>query len=201
MVRYRTHDISDERLARNVQEGRFVDECFAELHRRWNGQLFAHFRYRGFPLEECLDLTQVVWTRVFTFIEQFHGENFKSWLFKIADSTRKNKIRNLKAQKRQATMVEIDSSDETDRPVEILDPRPLPSVHLLQGEQLEALHKAIKKLSPRKRQCVLLRVQGHKTWEIAVLLKITEGAVKAHLHQARKQLAEELGPLFGGVGF
>ena len=68
---------------------------------------------------------------------------------------------------------------------------------LLEKERREKLTEAVKRLPPQMQRCVQLRIQkGLAMAEIAAVMRISVNTVKAHLHQARKVLKEELGQHF-----
>ena len=56
------------------------------------------------------------------------------------------------------------------------------------------LQRALRALSPAQRAAVVLfYYEDHPVGEVASLMACSEGAVKTHLHRARKHLAEALG--------
>ena len=56
------------------------------------------------------------------------------------------------------------------------------------------LQRALRELSPAQRTAVVLfYYEDHPVGEVASLMACSEGAVKTHLHRARKHLAEALG--------
>ena len=93
--------------------------------------------------------------------------------------------------------------------VEALDPaRPLadPSPGAEQAVLLERLRgrvrRAVGALPPRQREVVMLKVFSEMTYrEVAAAMELSEGAVKAHLHQAvsnlRRRMAEPREPAKG----
>ena len=64
---------------------------------------------------------------------------------------------------------------------------------LLEKERRDKLDEAIQSLPPQMRRCVQLRViKMLSLAEIAAVMHISINTVKAHLHQAKKALKEEL---------
>ena len=56
------------------------------------------------------------------------------------------------------------------------------------------LQRALRGLSPAQRTAVILfYYEDHPVGEVASLMECSDGAVKTHLHRARKRLAEVLG--------
>lgn len=59
-----------------------------------------------------------------------------------------------------------------------------------------AIERAIAKLRPEYRSCILLRhVEDRSYEEIAETLGLPLGTVKTYIHRARAELQRELGPL------
>jgi RNA polymerase sigma-70 factor (ECF subfamily) len=56
------------------------------------------------------------------------------------------------------------------------------------------LYDAIRQLTPRQGECIVLHyLLDHSVADIAEILAINEGTVKAHLHNGRRRLEEVLG--------
>jgi RNA polymerase sigma-70 factor (ECF subfamily) len=67
----------------------------------------------------------------------------------------------------------------------------------LKDERAQVLRQELYKLPAQMRGCIFLRAyQGLKVREIAIILRISEGTVKAHLFQARQRLHEVLADYF-----
>ncbi len=65
--------------------------------------------------------------------------------------------------------------------------------HISQEEKLD-LYAAVERLPEKQRVAVILKYfQDLKISEISAVMDIPEGSVKAYLHQARKNLREDLG--------
>ena len=88
---------------------------------------------------------------------------------------------------------EDEGRDEVD-PMEVVpDPGASPRDHLLAKEAGRRLSRALERLSPRQRAVFVLRHQEELTLkEIARMLELEEGTVKAHLHRAVTMLRKEL---------
>jgi RNA polymerase sigma factor (sigma-70 family) len=69
-----------------------------------------------------------------------------------------------------------------------------PSHHEVESASRVDLQRALRLLSPAQRAVVVLYYyEDCPIGEVATLMEISEGAVKTHLHRARKNLAEALG--------
>ncbi|MNC31565.1 RNA polymerase sigma-E factor [compost metagenome] len=69
-----------------------------------------------------------------------------------------------------------------------------PESLLLQREQKERIEQILSRLAPANRQLILLKYEMGLTYkEIAALLGISEGTVKASLYRARQQFQQFYG--------
>jgi RNA polymerase sigma-70 factor, ECF subfamily len=60
----------------------------------------------------------------------------------------------------------------------------------------ESIEKAIARLRPEYRACIILRhVEDYSYDEIAEIVKLPLGTVKTYIHRARQELREYLGDL------
>lgn len=196
-------DDPDAPLVAALRSGEGVDEPFRCLAEDFAPRLERLFRGRGYSPEECEDLIQETLTRVFTTVRTFGGQcRFSSWVYVVAMSLHKNEIRARSAGMRRGTEVCLDAPrQERERgrggpgfPTDAGAPDPLEVA--LGKERVAALERALARLPPRMRRCVQLRVQEYTLAEIATLMKLSVGAVKAHLHHARRRLADELAGLY-----
>lgn len=65
---------------------------------------------------------------------------------------------------------------------------------VLANERQQVMLDAIRRLSPRQRDCLLLRCYlGLSEAETATTLRIKSGSVKTHMHRALKKLAASIG--------
>lgn len=187
------------RLIEEIQAGIRVEENFAELFRRFRPAVHNYFARKWFTSEEARDLTQDVFLRVFKRIGTFRRESrFERWLWEIVTNIYFNEIRRRKTEKRRGFEVPLETNPHEDGGLtpasSIPDDEPSPEDFLLMRENFEKLRAAIQKLPDQMRRCCLLRYQqGLKYRHIAEVMKISIETVKAHLHQARKRLIDELG--------
>lgn len=76
--------------------------------------------------------------------------------------------------------------------VEVHDPAPNPEVGLAQGQRVERLRRAIRRLPLVYRQVIMLSLEGLGYGEIAEVLGISESNVGVRLTRARQILREGL---------
>jgi RNA polymerase sigma-70 factor (ECF subfamily) len=176
------------------------DETFEPLYKRHYRQVVAFFSRRGFSPQDSHDLTQDTFFRVFKGIGEFRRDSrFERWLFEIAANVYRNELRRKAAGKREGRteslddVMERDPSIVSDGPGAGASDSPSPLDEVIAGERVEAMRRVVAGMPTKMRRCVFLRFeQGLKYREIAVVLKISVDTVKAHLHQARQRLKQEL---------
>lgn len=142
--------------------------------------------------EEVADLTQEAFIKAFTSLASFNEEYaFSTWLFKIATN---NSIDYIRRKKLQTFSIDkpIESKD-SDYTFEIPDSTYEADNELILGQRKKFLDDAISSLPPRYRQVIILRhVEEKEYQEIADLLKLPLGTVKAHIFRARELLYKKL---------
>jgi RNA polymerase sigma-70 factor (ECF subfamily) len=177
--------------------------AFRELFQRYQRPVWRFFARRGFGSEECDDLTQETFVRVYTGMDGFRGEaRFETWLFRIATNTYRKSLRYGAAQMRAGQEVSLqdpeggvrndaEAAANADFPGAAPVRQPLEDV--LGREQRRALLSAVAELPDQMRRCVVMRLyQGLAYKEIAVVMQVSIETVKAHLFQARKRLKAAL---------
>ncbi len=161
-------------------------------------------RLRGFLLKRGAgdfvdDLIQDTLRRVFAHGGRFTNEPaLHGFVLRVAENVWKTWYGQ---QKRQAVasgggcIGAEEGEGERATPLETaLSVEPVALTRLLDEEQRRLLRQAIETLPPKGRRCVMLRVYHERSIEeIANLLRISVGAVKAHLHQSKEKLAAKLG--------
>jgi RNA polymerase sigma-70 factor, ECF subfamily len=185
------------------------DRTFRQLFDRYHRPLWRFFARRGCPPEQCDDLTQETFLRVYTSRDGFRGEaRFETWLYRIAINSHRKSLRYGAAQMRAANEVPLETPGGVRAEAEAagtgfpcgaqVNGGPLEQV--LADERRRILAAAIDGLPDQMRRCVLLRVyQGLAYKEIAVVMQVSIETVKAHLFQARKRLKDELAGHFESV--
>jgi RNA polymerase sigma-70 factor, ECF subfamily len=185
------------------------EEGFRLLFDRFYGPLFRFFAGRGFSTEECQDLIQETFLRVYRGIEDFRGNTrWEHWLFRIAANTAVKMVRHRAAAKRVGPVVSWEAMDGEDpsSPAASGSPGdaevPASLRRLLDKERNELLRQAITGLPAQMRRCVRLRIfQDLDYEEIADILQISPSTVKVQLFKARKRLQIELEDFFTDFDF
>ena len=187
-----------------LREGAGREESFRSLFERFYWPLFRFFERRGFSREECQDLIQETFFRVYRGIGAFRGDSrLEHWFFRIAANTASKAVRHRAAAKRAGREVPCEEKDVGDSPPTAAagSPRgadaPAPLRELLGKEMRELLTQTVDGMPAQMRRCVRLRVfQDLDYDEIAEILQIATATVKVQLFKARKRLKIELGEVF-----
>lgn len=169
------------------------EEDFRRLFDLFYPRLVHFFARRGFPPQDCLDLTQETFLGIYKGIGSFRRDSrFETWLFSIATNAWRKRLRWGVAGKREGQEVPLEPAGNAPPA-----PEPPADAEMLRRERSCRLREAVDKLPDQMRRCLVLRVyQEMKYREIAALLRLSPETVKVHLFQARKRLREELGPYF-----
>jgi RNA polymerase sigma-70 factor (ECF subfamily) len=184
-------------LVERIQAGIDYQRSCEQLYRLFRQRVHGFFAARGFSFDECKELTQETFIRVFGGISGLqHPNRFASWLFEIAGNVYRNELRRRGAAKRDASeesiegMVESRAQGRPDALGALRSTDPGPLDRALREEDLARLRCGLEQLPPQMRRCLYLRLyQGLMYREIASVLRISIDTVKSHLHQAQKRLA------------
>ena len=190
---------SVQKIIEELQAGISVEENFRQLCEIWHRPLYHFFSKRGFPPQDCLDLTQETFLGIYRGIGSFRRDaRFETWLFTVATNAFRKRLRAGAADKRSGEEVSLEGGED-DRGLEerAADDGPMPGEGMLQRERTRLLRDAIERLPEQMRKCLVLRVYHEMKYrEIATVLKLSPETVKVHLFQARRRLQADLGDYF-----
>ena len=188
-----------EQAVRDLRIGKRADDSFDFLFRRFSAPLLRQLISWGANIDEARDLNQEIFQRIFQSVDSFQGgnhlfESWVGWIWKIARTTWLRSGRYKRAAKRQLHFGLQEGIDEIGeqaaRPPAQLD-------RVLAQEARQMVRDAIDELPEQELKCVILYYyQGMRTREVAVILRIAQGTVKAHLNHARAKLKKRLGEYF-----
>jgi len=187
-------NLPDADVVALAQQGR--EPAYRELIRRYERPVFSLVYRMVRDRELAEDLTQDTFIKVLSHIDKYRSEfKFSSWLFKISNNVAIDHLRRRQldtvsmdgsphatnADLTDATSFELPTQDET--PLQELEAREL-------GSEIE---RAIGRLRPEYRACILLRHVEDKSYEeIAATLDLPLGTVKTYIHRARHELRKLL---------
>ena len=137
--------------------------------------------------QEAQDITQEVYVRAWRALPSFRGEaRVRSWLYRIALNACLNRKRRLRKElhivDREDPFHGLASTDVPD-----------PASEAVRRDRNEFIWATVDRLSEKYRLVITLFYRNELSYgEIASLLDVPLGTVKAHLHRARKALAKLL---------
>lgn len=173
---------SSVNLVRRALDGdRFA---LTQLHRQYNGMVYAIAFSRTHDSGMADDITQEVFVLVMTRLDQLKTpEAFPGWLRTMAHRT------SINFSIRRKKHLEL-----LDCGLRVGDPRLMePSEHLLLEEKRNATRSAVARLGDLDREAVeLFYFKGLSLIEMSDQLHTPIGTVKRRLHVARKRLADKL---------
>lgn len=142
--------------------------------------------------EPVEDLTQEVFIKAFGSLRSFNEEYaFSTWLYKIATNSSIDYIR-----KRKLSTISIDkpvATEESDFRFELPDSTFAPDKHIIQRQRAFLIEEAIEMLPEKYKRVIVLRHREEREYaEIARMLKLPIGTVKAHIFRARELLYKYL---------
>ncbi len=146
--------------------------------------------------EDARDLSQEAFVKAYESLARFRGDSrFYTWFYRILVNCcfdfRKRRIRI--DGMTVAPLTDPDTGREVDRPIAATGRDSNPLEALRQTELGEKIREAVGALTPQQRTAFVLKNdQGLQIKEIAKIMRVAEGTVKAHLHWAVKSLQEKL---------
>lgn len=142
--------------------------------------------------EEAEDIAQEAFLRLHRALPSFRGESsISTWLYRTVSRLAIDHLR--REQIKRKLFFFRHANDEADPMEMVPDPAASPQDQVVAAESGRRLAQALKLLSPRQRAVFTLRHQEEMTLkEIASVLELEEGTVKAHLHRAVHLLRKEL---------
>jgi RNA polymerase sigma-70 factor (ECF subfamily) len=142
------------------------------------------------------DLAQETFIKVLNGIKSYRPEfKFSSWIFKVANNTAIDQLR-----KRSLDTLSLDgapnatTSDAVARTaLQVRADGESPLQEVVSRELGTAIERAIGRLRPEYRACIVLRhVEGYGYEQIADMLDLPLGTVKTYIHRARNELRDSL---------
>ena len=188
-------ELSDPAVVVEARKG--SEAAYRELLSRYERPVFSLIFRMVRDRETAEDLSQETFIKVLNNLDRYSPEfKFSSWLFKIAnnltiDHLRRRRVDTISiegapdavtSESAKATSIAVVSVGES--PLEELESRELGT----------AIERAIGKLRPEYRACIMLRHVEDKSYEeIAEIVKLPLGTVKTYIHRARHELRAALG--------
>ena len=180
----------DSRLIKAALAGN--DSAYSQLMRKYHDAIFSFIFRMVHDHEQVEDLTQEAFIKAFSSLKNFNEEfAFSTWLYKIATN---NCIDYIRRRKLQTYSIDkpIESKD-SDYTFELPDDSYEADKELISGQRARLLQEAIDQLPEKYRRVIMLRHSEERSYEeIAKMLRIPIGTVKAHIFRARELLYKQL---------
>jgi RNA polymerase sigma-70 factor (ECF subfamily) len=168
------------------------EDAFREILERYRGPIYNLCYRMSRNGEDARDLAQEVFIKVFNLLDRFdESYAFSSWLFRIAtnhciDHLRRNRLRFL-------SLEGATGADGEEYELQVPDGGPEPDTVLQRKEAVEKLAEVIAELPPHYKAITLLRHDQQLSYEeIADILGLPLGTVKARIHRARNLVQQML---------
>lgn len=183
-----------------AQARRGEESAFAELLRRYRAPVFNLCLRMLKNRDDAEDVAQDVFIKVFAMLDRYDERYaFRSWLFKISanqciDFIRKNRVKMLsldEPMQYRGEEIERQFPDDGATPDETLESKELGTLLL----------DVTAELPPHYRSMIVLRHQEQMSYEeIAQVMDLPLGTVKARIHRARAMMKDKLLRRRGGLG-
>ena len=180
----------DDQLVKRAIGG--DEQAYRELVDKYERALYFHILKMIKDKEQVEDLVQETFVKAFDNLKSYSTNYaFSTWLYRIAtnhtiDYLRKKKLQTMsidepvKTKEGDMRMQLPDESAETDRKI-------------IRKQRQSMVREAIKDLPPKYRRVIEMRHMEEKSYqEIADILDLPLGTVKAHIFRARELLYKSL---------
>ncbi len=167
-------------------------KAFADLEGRYRPAIF-HIVYKIVRDKETTDdLVQETFMKAFASLASYRSEyRFSTWLYKIAANCSIDFLR-----KKRIKALSLDQEIETGEgkvEIEVADYSYHPEREMVRKQQRISIDEAINSLPEKYRDVIVYRHKEDKSYEeIADLLHIPVGTVKARIFRARELLKKKL---------
>jgi RNA polymerase sigma-70 factor (ECF subfamily) len=158
---------------------------FARLFEEHSATIYNYvLRMVGDP-DRAADIAQDTFIKAYRKLDTLSdATSTRSWLYRIATNTAIDEIR------RRRLLAPLDTDDA---PFDRADERPGPEAQVLAGSLDERVQRALLRLRPNHRQCLLLSdLDDMSPMQIADVMGISYGAVRTLLCRARGEMRRAL---------
>lgn len=200
---------TEERLIEACRQGdREAFRQLFELHKDRVWSVALHFIGEE---SAARDITQQVFLKLFTVINQFRGQSgFSTWLYRLTvnacldEQRRRRRFLSLDFFKTGDFFRTGDDSGEANAMEQLpkqLEQSPAQENRYAQLELSAAVKSAVRELKPKLRIAILLKYfEGLSYEEMARVLGCSAGTVASRLNRGHKELARRLAHLRGEIG-
>lgn len=166
-------------------------EAFEELIAPYNAPLLNYAFRMLKNREDAEDALQEAYLKAYNSINKFEGlSSFKTWIYKITTNVCLDMLRKQKKQTHQSLNV---TDEDGEHEIAISDETYSPEISARKSAAMDALKKALDKLTKEHRSAIILRdINGLSYDEIADVQDTNVGTVKSRINRARAQLKKLL---------
>ena len=187
-----------ETMEHDVLIRRFVegdDHAFSEVVKLYQHRLIKNAEAILGDQNEAQDMVQEAFINAYFHRQSFRGDSaLYTWLYRILYNLCISTLR----RKKNLKLVQTDNYDET---INLPSKEPTPFDEVERREIRDYVNKALEELPPRQRMVFVMRqIDGLKHSEIAGIMDISEGSVKASYFHAVRKLREILADYGGTYG-
>jgi RNA polymerase sigma factor (sigma-70 family) len=171
--------MTDETILQLARQPNTREEGFRQLVRAYQQRLYQVIRRQLASHEDADDVLQNTFLKVFRYLDGFEGRSeLYTWMYRIAQ----NEVINFT--RRQAKMKWVPLDNQMDLAEE---------PHVNTDALAQSLEMVVSGLPERQQMVFRMRYYDELSYkQMAELLKLTEGALKASFHHAVKRIEEEL---------
>ncbi len=144
--------------------------------------------------QDAEDILQETFIKAYNAFPKFEGRSkISTWLYRIATNEALMFLRGKRPDPVSVEHPYPNEEEQTQKPLEIVDWCCMPEDEMLTDEVRQVLAENVDQLSDALKAAFVLRdIERLSTRETALVLDISEAAVKTRLHRARMQLREGL---------
>ena len=182
---------SKSEIEKWVEKAQKGDEiAFEKLYDFWFEKIrrYVFFRVENHEVD---DLVSDIFVKVVQNLKKYSPQKsagFGAWIFRIAH----NQVVDFYRQKHDLASLD-ETSDDDEPKIKILDPAPLPSEIVQKNFEKKAIHEAISKLNPAKREILELKfLHDFTNPEIAKITGKSEGNIRITQLRALREMRQFL---------
>jgi RNA polymerase sigma-70 factor (ECF subfamily) len=181
----------DAEVVRRCRAG--DERAYRELVERFQRPVYTVAFRMLRSAEDAEDVTQETFVRVFRALDRYDpARSFEAWLFTITTRLSIDLLRRRKV--RPVSLVRRDAESDEEQHIDVEDPGLRPDELASHAEEERKTKSLIDSLPPHYRVVVVLRHQQDLSYEeIAEVLHLPLGTVKARIHRARALLKDRIG--------
>lgn len=171
--------MTDEAILQLARHPRTREEGFRQLVLAYQQRLYRFIRRQVSSHEDADDVLQNTFLKVFRHLDGFEGRSgFYTWIYRIAQ----NEVYTFMKSNSKRKWVDLESQVERKE-----------EPHLNTDDVLHSLELIVSQLPERQQMVFRMRYYDELSYkQMAEILNLTEGALKASFHHAVKKIEEEL---------